>query len=103
MQSKIEILEGLTKEQREEFDNDVQSFITKAGMEFNFDSTKEARVKVNMRLKGDVFLYVVVLFNCDVHGRVRGDVETLIQFKTVDEYLDSINKENADTISKNIK
>jgi len=103
MQNKINILESFTKEQREEFDTDIQYLIERAGIEYDFDSSKVAEVTTNMRLKNEVFLNVTLLFHCDANGHVTGTIEKLVRLDTVDEYLDSINKSKADTTGKNIK
>jgi hypothetical protein len=59
MNTKIEVLKSLTKEQKEEFDNDIQTLILRDGIEYDFDSTKKARVKANIRLKG---MFSLLLF-----------------------------------------
>ena len=103
MQHKIEILEGLTKEQRKEFEKDVQYLIERAGIEFNFDSQKVGKLTSNIRLKDEIFLHVTVLFHCDTHGHIKGTIEELTRFNTLDEYLDSINKANSDPKTQKIK
>lgn len=102
-EGKIEILNSFSREQKEEFDRDLEYLIQRAGIEYDFDSTKVAEVNTNMRLKGEVYLNLTLLFHCDKNGKVTGTIEKLIRFDTLDEYLDSISRSNADTKGKKLK
>jgi hypothetical protein len=101
--TKTEIFASFTKEQRQEFDKDIEYLIQRAGIEYDFDSTKVAEVNTNMRLKGEVYLNVTLVFHCDKNGHVTGNIEKLVKFDKLDEYLDSINRSNADTKGKKLK
>jgi hypothetical protein len=99
-----EVLNSFTPAQRKEFDADVEQLILRAGIEFDFDSSKEAEINSNMRLQGnEVHLNFTMFFRVDENGKVNGKI-TQLKRLTVDEYLDSINAaKNLPDGSKNLK
>ena len=104
MENKVQIFESFTPAQRKEFDDDIKQMTLKVGAEYNFGSTKVAKINTNMRLQNEVFLNVTLLVHFDEHGEAKGTIEKLVKFNTIDEYLDSINEANSpDAKGKRLK
>ena len=87
----MEILNSLTKEQKEEFEKDIEDIIILTGKEYNYNPDKIAEVNINLRLKNEIFFNVSLFFHCDEKGNVKREIKDIKKFNTVDEYLDAIN------------
>lgn len=89
--TKTEIIASFTKDQKAEFDRDIEHLIQRVGIEYDFDSSKVAEINTNMRLQNEIWLNVTLIFRVDDFGKVTGEILSIKRFTTVDEYLDAIN------------
>jgi len=91
-----QILQSLTKAQKEELDKDLQKLINKLSEDDSITHGKFGEVNANLRLDNDKLLLNMTFAAIQgPDGKLIGQIINLIKFNTVDEYLDSINKSNS--------
>jgi hypothetical protein len=88
---KAEIFKSLTLSQRQEFEKDTNVIIDEIIKSGNLHLDKAHEINVNMRLGEAIFLNVTLEFIATHEGIIHGIVSDIKKFKTLDEYLDSIN------------